>query len=324
MGKLNYALFIWQIGNLLKYVIIDITGSWKGTIVMDEFNNEAYQALVNDLINDAFYLEGASRRGTIAKIRQYAEVVVRKILNLPPNATVELGNGKLQHKIKEKNNPLLLDAIKAINKIGSECTHTKSIREITEDDVNNTIDNLFVLYASLLIEYFEKYEFGVKSEIVHSFSILPPIIRYITLNYLYSKYPDNLMIIDKLSLVLLKALNIESAISWIEDRKGTLERIHSVTGKAHKADIEKYGEEIANLIYCEAPNMYNLCIERVKLVADNINKNGKLYNDFESAIDYYRQSGIISGESSDVKEFNSIMDFLYLGRKSKNELANLI
>lgn len=50
---------------------------------MTKFNNEAYEALVNDLINDAFYLEGASRRGTIAKIRQYAEVIVRRILSIP-------------------------------------------------------------------------------------------------------------------------------------------------------------------------------------------------------------------------------------------------
>lgn len=86
---------------------------------MNEFNNESYRALVSDLINDAFYLEGVSHRGVIAKIRQYAEVVVRKILNLSPNDTVELGNGKLQYKIKEKDNPLLLRAVKDINKIGS-------------------------------------------------------------------------------------------------------------------------------------------------------------------------------------------------------------
>ena len=49
---------------------------------MNEFNNEAYRLLVSDLINDAFYLYGASYRGIIAKIRQYAEVIVRKILNL--------------------------------------------------------------------------------------------------------------------------------------------------------------------------------------------------------------------------------------------------
>jgi len=161
---------------------------------MTNFNNQAYRTLVNDLINDAFYLEGASRRGTIAKIRQYAEVVVRRILNLPSDATVELGNGKLQYKIKEKDNMPLLEAVKAINKIGSECTHTKSTREITEEDVNNTINHLFVLYASLLIEYFEKNEFGSNAEIVHSFSILPPIIRYITLDYLYNKYPDNIIL----------------------------------------------------------------------------------------------------------------------------------
>lgn len=147
---------------------------------MNEFNNEAYRALVSDLINDAFYLEGTSRRGVIAKIRQYAEVIVRKILNLSPDDTVELGNGKLQHKIKERDNPLLLRAVRDINKIGSECTHTKSIREITEDDVKNTIDRLFELYACILIEYFKKYEFGTNPEIMSSFSILPPIIRYIT------------------------------------------------------------------------------------------------------------------------------------------------
>lgn len=287
---------------------------------MNEFNNEAYHVLVSDLINDTFYLEGASRRGIIAKIRQYAEVVVRRILNLPQSDTIELGNGKLQFKIKERNNPLLLDAVKAINKIGSECTHTKSIREITEDDLNSTINSLFDLYASMLIEFFEKYEFGANPRIVYSFSILPPIIRYIALNYLYNKYPNNLMIIDKLSLVLLKALNEDAAISWIEDRKDILEKTHSVTAKAHEANIKKCGEEFANLLYYDAPNMYNLCIERVKLVAKEINKKGQLYNDFESAIIFYKENGIVSGSSSDVEEFNSIMDFLYLGRKSKEEL----
>ena len=284
---------------------------------MNKFNNEAYRALVDDLINDAFYLEGASRRGVIAKIRQYAEVIVRKILNLSPNDTVELGNGKLQHKISEKNNPLLLKAVKDIKKIGSECTHTKSIREISEDDVKNTIDRLFDLYASILIEYFEKYKFGTNPQIVYSFSILPPIIRYITLNYLYEKYPDNLMIIDKLSLVLLQALNKDAAMAWLQERKDVLEKTHSVSPEAHNANIEKFGEEIANVLYNSAPNMYDLCSERVELVASEIEKRGKLYNDFESAIVFYQKEGIVDGSSPEIKEFNSIMEFLYLGRKSQ-------
>ena len=124
---------------------------------MNEFNNEAYRLLVSDLINDVFYLYGASYRGIIAKIRQYAEVIVRKILNLSTDETVELGNGKLQHKLKELNNPLLLNAVKNINHIGSKCTHTKLIREISKEDVDSTMRSLLDLYASLLIQHFTTF-----------------------------------------------------------------------------------------------------------------------------------------------------------------------
>ncbi|GAA0337254.1 hypothetical protein GCM10008967_29420 [Bacillus carboniphilus] len=287
---------------------------------MTRFNNEAYEALVNDLINDAFYLEGASRRGTIAKIRQYAEVIVRRILSLPKKAKVTLGEERIILRIEEKNNPLLLNAIKAINKMGSKCTHTQFTREIIEEDVKTVIDSLFNLYAYLLIDYFEKYEFGTNMEVVHQFSILPPIIRHLTLEYLYSKYPENIMIIDKLSLAILKSHNKDAAIKWIEERKDKLKATPSVTKSAENDIIEKAGEELARIIISTAPNMYDLCTERINLVADNISKNGNLYNDFESAIDHYRVSGTIVGESSEVKEFNSIMEFLYLGRKSKSEL----
>ncbi len=289
---------------------------------MSEFNNEAYQALVSDLINDAFYLEGASYRGIIAKIRQYAEVVVRKILNLSPDETVELGNGKLQHRLKEKNNPLLLNAVKKINKIGSECTHTKSIREISKEEVDDTINRLFELYASLLIEFFEKYQFGSNPHIVSSFSILPPIIRYITLNYLYDKHPDNLMIIDKLSLILLKALNRDAAINWLETHKDVLEKTPTITEKAYQDACRKGGVEFANILRLNAPqNMYVLCLEKVNLVANQIDKAGLLYNDFESAIIYYQKNGIVEGDSPEVKEFNSIMEFLYLGRKAQKDIV---
>lgn len=288
---------------------------------MANFNNETYQALVSDLLNDAFYLDGASRRGTIAKIRQYAEVVVRKILDLPSGATVELGNGKLQRKIKEKNNPLFLNAVRTINKIGSECTHTRVTKEIPESDLEKAIKSLFDLYASLLIEFFKKYKFGSNPEIVRSFSILPPIIRYITLDYLYKKYPDNLMVIDKLSLALLKAFDKKTALNWVEDRRSTLEKTHSVTTEAYNATAEKCGEAIANLIDALGPNMYDLCIARIESVAELIAEKGKLYDDFESAIVFYQQEGRVSGSTADVEEFNSIMDFLYLGRKSNAQLS---
>ncbi len=285
-----------------------------------EFNNEVYRALVDDLINDAFYTPGISKRGIVAKIRQCAEVVLRRILNIEPKKSLTLGSKKTVSKVKEKNCTFLETSVHNINKMGSKCTHTQYKNEITEVDVKAAIDNLFNLYAYLLIEYFQKYEFGSNLEIIHHFSLLPPIIRYLTLEYLHNKYPENTMIIDKLSLAILKAFNNEQALCWIEERKEKLQTMPSISEKAEKDIIDKSGEDIGRLIIEQAPNMYDNCVQNVNLVAQNISENGKLYIDFESAIEYYQSIGPVQGDSDEIKEFNSIMEFLYLGRKSIKDL----
>lgn len=48
---------------------------------MTYFNNEEYQTLVSDLIGDIFYTS-TSYRGKISTLRQYAEIIVRKILDI--------------------------------------------------------------------------------------------------------------------------------------------------------------------------------------------------------------------------------------------------
>lgn len=290
---------------------------------MENFNNKTYEALVKDLINDAFYLDQRLRRGVIATIRQYSEIIVRRILDLSCEDFVTIGNKKILKDLENRSNknPLLMDSLKKICTMGNKATHTQEIAEITEEDIKEVIDNLFNLYAYLLVDFFEMYYFGSNLNIVSSFSILPPIIRYKTLKYLNDKYPENLLVIDKLSLAILKAFDRETAINWIEERKEILKNTSSMNEK-DKLDIkEKMGAILANEIISGAPNMYNLCIERVNNVANVIESKGKLYDDFESAIALYYEKGIIIGETSDIIEFNSIMEFLYLGRKArKNEL----
>jgi len=86
---------------------------------MAVFNNQAYSALVKDLLNDAFYLDSRSNRGTISTIRQYAEVIIRKVLDLSNEDYVTLGNRKILEKIKlrSNNNPLLLKALENIRRL---------------------------------------------------------------------------------------------------------------------------------------------------------------------------------------------------------------
>lgn len=285
---------------------------------MSKFNNATYEALVKDLIKDAFYIE-SSKRGTISKIRQYSEVIVRRILDLSSEDYVTLGNKEILGKIKKKsnNNKFLLDALKTINEIGNKCTHTQYVGEVSEKDIDDVIDSLFKLYSYLLISYFEKYRFGSNMKIVSSFSILPPIIRFITLEYLNSKYPEDIIIIDKLTLAILKAFDKEKALNWIEERKKILMNTQSISKEVEQNIKEKLGEEFAMEVVSNQPNMYNLCMERIQAVGKIIEEKGRLYDDFESAIDIYKEKGIVEGETPDVLEFNSIMEFLYLGRKSQ-------
>ncbi|MEZ8087505.1 hypothetical protein [Vibrio sp. 1S139] len=286
---------------------------------MTGFNNQAFTTLVEDLLNDAFYLEARSFRGTISTIRQYAEVIVRKILDLSNEDYLTLGNKQILDKIKEKsnNNPLLLEALKEITNIGNKCTHTQSLERVTAEEVEKTIEHLFNLYAYLFIDYFNKYRFGINEDIQSSFSILPPIIRYIVLSEIYDGDTENVSIIDKLSLATLKAYDETQAITWLEDRKYKLTNMTSVTTEAAQDLKDKIGESTANIIISQAPNMFDLCMKRVKIVAKTIQEKGRLYDDFESAIELYKEKGIVEGETDEISKFNNLMDFVYLGRKTR-------
>jgi len=286
---------------------------------MTGFNNQAFTALVEDLLNDAFYLEARSFRGTISTIRQYAEVIVRKILDLSNEDYLTLGNRAILDRIKNQsnNNPLLLDALREITNIGNKCTHTQSLERITAEEVEKTIEHLFNLYAYLFVDYFNKYRFGTNQDVQSAFSILPPIIRYIVLSKLYDNDPENVSIIDKFSLATLKAHDETKAIAWLDDRKDELSNMASVTPVAaldYKANL---GEELASIIINQAPDMYSLCIDRVNTVAKTIQEKGRLYDDFESAIDLYKDKGVIEGETDETSEFNDLMGFVYLGRKAR-------
>lgn len=285
---------------------------------MTNFSNQAFKTLVSDLINDAFY-GTRSHRGTIAIIRQYSEIIVRKILDYSNEERVTIGCKNIHKALKEKsnNNPLLMTSINKIQEVGNKCTHTQQIENITDKCVDDCLKSLFNLYAYLLIEYFENYRFGRNVEVMSAFSILPPIIRYIVLDYLYAHQESNLHIIDKLSLATLKAFDKEQAKIWIESKKDKLSRMSSVSEEGFLSLKQKIGIHSAELIMNDAPDMYVLCMDRLNTVSSIIEEKGLLYNDFEGAIDLYKEKGILEGETEELIKFNSIMEFLYLGRRPK-------
>ena len=286
---------------------------------MTVFSNDIYRQRVNDFINDAFYVENISNSGKIAIIRSYAEVVVRRILKFPVENQMTLGDREVIKALAKKsnNNTMLLRAINVIKGNGGNFTHTQVVFTASNELVEETLDSLYDLYAYLLIEYFEKYRFGSNMEVVISFSTLPPIIRYKTLCYLYEQDKENVILIDKLALAMIKTFDKQAGLQWLEEKKDELQEL-SCCSKEMQTEIKaKIGDDFLDFINM---NMYDSCYMKITTVGNDIEKKGKAYVNFEESIEYYKYGGIVDGESLEIIEFNSIMEFLYLGRRSKNEL----
>ncbi|HEL0567308.1 TPA: hypothetical protein TUT10_001868 [Streptococcus equi subsp. zooepidemicus] len=285
---------------------------------MKKFDNEKYQILAKDLMGAIFYSE-ISNRNKIATIRQYAEVIVRKILDINPSKKMTIGANEISKKLDALNNSVFLkEALENIRQDGNKFTHTEYLEEVTSDEFDKIVDKLLDTLSFMLINYFETYEFGSRSDVLESFSLLPPIVRYKVLIFLYSKYPNNVHVIDKLALAIVKAFNREEAIRWTEKEKNNLINLDVMSNKVFNEIAENKGIEFAELIKFNSPykNMYELCIDKIMKIGNEIDSKGRLYIDFESALPYYKQYGIIDEDSEEIKEFNDIMDFLYLGRKA--------
>lgn len=80
---------------------------------MTYFNNEEYQTLVSDLIGDIFYTS-TSYRGKISTLRQYAEIIVRKILDIDPKREITLGDEEIRKRIRKLPNYKVVE--KAVKK----------------------------------------------------------------------------------------------------------------------------------------------------------------------------------------------------------------
>lgn len=286
---------------------------------MKNFDNEEYQILAKDLMGDIFYSE-TSNRNKIATIRQYAEVIVRKILDINPNKKMTIGANEISKKIDALcNSKFLKEALEDIKQDGNQCTHTEYLGEVTADEFDKIVDKLLDMLSFMLINYFETYEFGSRGDVLKSFSLLPPIVRYKVLIFLYNKYPNNIYVIDKLALVIVKAFNKEEAIRWTEKEKNNLINLDVMSDKVFNEIRENKGIEIAELIRFSLhyKNMYELCIDKIMKIGNEIDSKSHLYIDFESALPYYKKYGIIDENSEEIKEFNDIMEFLYLGRRTK-------
>lgn len=285
------------------------------------FSNQDYEILAKDVIGDAFYANN-SYRDKVSKERQYAEIIVRKVLDINPSDQVMLGDKKILKKVAGlPHNSFFLKAINKIKASGNKTTHTQYLLPVEKTDFDEMTDSLFDMYAYVAIKYFDKYKFGSRNDVMSVFSLLPPIIRYKALEYLFSVEPNNIAVADKLVLAVMKAENPDDADAWVKQHKKELEALLCFPEQAYQKIAANMGEVFAKEVLSSAPkNMYELSVSKIEQLRGKIESEGTIYKTFEEALPYYKKHGIIPDNGTDeIHEFNDMMEFMYLGRKENED-----
>ena len=293
---------------------------------MENFNIFEYEQMIGDLIHDTFYV-GLTKRGKIKGIRQFSEVIVRKILNIGSDTHFTLG--KAEHmeqfkKLSEDRKVYLKASIEKIRPLGNDGTHTQHTEEFSDAELNQVKDGLFDLYAYLFIDYFLKYPIELLSPqgVLYDFSLLPPIIRFKTLKYFYDK-DANLQIANRYCLSIIKTYGKKQALEWLKLEKS---KLLSIPYPTNEEIMEYYIETglkvspnkiLVNLQLGNYNNVYDLLIDKIEDDRTSMNESGKMYSQFEEAKKHYIKNRS-KNSNKELNDLHEIMDFVYLGRKENN------
>ena len=182
---------------------------------MDNFDDNEYAGLIADLLHDTLYIN-ISNKGKLTCLRQQAEVMVRKILDIGSSKQLMLGqvrrnsnNSAVKDGLDNLGDELSDRLIEIINRIISlvnDGTHTQHTNEFSQEEVESVEDAILDLYALIFIKYFMDIHVDLYSspEVMRMFSLLPPVIRYKTWSYLFEKDKNNIQVVDKLCLSIIK------------------------------------------------------------------------------------------------------------------------
>ena len=306
---------------------------------MEAFSNSVYSDLISDLLNDTKYRE-RSNRGKLSGLRGFAEVLARKFLNIGDNNKLMLGQIKIEsnnravarslnHLDEELKNEFIR-IVHKINIIVRESVHTQHVEKFSISEIESAEDAIFELYALMFIRYFQNIKISIFSDplVLRLFSLIPPVIRYKTWNYLFQREKNNIQVVDKLCLSIIKLYDKKKAIEWLECNR---EIIKTIT-YPNKEDIEHYNrlhsfevhpgeyKAMVSLNFYEYDNMYDLLYAKIYDCRTSINESGNMYKNFEEAKEYFQKE---IKKYSDIidEEFLDLMEFVYIGRKSILELT---
>lgn len=288
---------------------------------MAKYSDELYRNAIAQTIGDIYYADGVSYKNKIHSMRVLTEYYVRRLTKYNTNSKLELGDPRTYSALKKADvvEDFFWDAYEIIHLEGNDSSHSQQLQLPTEKEFDNVAHAVVTIQAYLFYDYFKKYKFGSNKEIESHFSLLPPLLRLIVLHELLLRDFDNMSIIHKYGLAVMKSMGKEEALQVIEADKEEFCK-HPIPFTSEDAKNLLLVEKIDPISYAMILNsmtgsVYDYLKREIEKHGDTFDALQPMYLTFEEAKKYYIEKGKIAGNDPDVVEFNSLIDYLYIGRK---------
>lgn len=297
------------------------------------FENSDYEILISDLIFDIYYSE-LSISSRLVLLRKMTELITRRFLNLGMGEKMELGDitspeknpkYKTTERLNNVDKLLRKDFESTVNKlreIGNKYSHTQNHKISNLEEWIEAENLIWDLFSYLFVQYFLKYNLSLKSDknVLSIFSQLPTDIRFRTLQKLFEiKGYDNIQLIDKYLLAMVKSKGWEEAYFWLISHRKEIQSMSYPSENEIIEYIDDFDEDELSLPLRKFQNVFGLLSSvlrnpKVKSVS------GGIYDTFEEAVKYFYEENLetyLSATREQI-EFRELLYFCFIGRTPTN------
>jgi len=297
------------------------------------FENSDYEIMISDLIFDIYYSE-LSISSRLVLLRKMTELITRRFLNLGMGEKMELGDitspeknpkYKTTERLNNVDKLLRKDFESTVNKlreIGNKYSHTQNHKISNLEEWIEAENLIWDLFSYLFVQYFLKYNLSLKSDknVLSMFSQLPTDIRFRTLQKLFEiKGYDNIQLIDKYLLAMVKSKGWEEAYFWLISHRKEIQSMSYPSENEIIEYIDDFDEDELSLPLRKFQNVFGLLSSvlrnpKVKSVS------GGIYDTFEEAVKYFYEENLetyLSATREQI-EFRELLYFCFIGRTPTN------
>lgn len=297
------------------------------------FENSDYEILISDLIFDIYYSE-LSISSRLVLLRKMTELITRRFLNLGMGEKMELGDitspeKNPKYKTTERLNNVdklfrkdFESTVNKLREIGNKYSHTQNHKISNLEEWIEAENLIWDLFSYLFVQYFLKYNLSLKSDknVLSMFSQLPTDIRFRTLQKLFEiKGYDNIQLIDKYLLAMVKSKGWEEAYFWLISHRKEIQSMSYPSENEIIEYIDDFDEDELSLPLRKFQNVFGLLSSvlrnpKVKSVS------GGIYDTFEEAVKYFYEENLetyLSATREQI-EFRELLYFCFIGRTPTN------